>query len=79
MQISIVQIGNSKGIRLAKNILEQYQFGDKAELELKEGYLILKPVKKIREGWDEAFKKMAAEGDDELVIPDVFEDETWEE
>jgi len=79
MQISIVQIGNSKGIRLAKSILEQYQFGDKAELELKEGYLILKPVKKVREGWDEAFKKMAAEGDDALVIPDVFEDETWEE
>ena len=79
MQISIVQIGNSKGIRLAKNILEQYQFGDKAELELKEGYLILKPVKKIREGWDEAFKKMAAAGDDALIMPDVFEDETWEE
>jgi antitoxin MazE len=38
----------------------------------------LKPVKKPRDGWDEAFKKMAERGDDELLIDDVFEDENWE-
>ena len=78
MEISIVQIGNSKGIRLAKTVLERYDITDKVELIFKEGFLILKPVKKVRDGWDEAFKKMAERGDDELLIDDVFEDENWE-
>jgi antitoxin ParD1/3/4 len=30
---------------------------------------------KPREGWDTAFKKMHDNGDDQLLIPDVFEDE----
>lgn len=35
-----------------------------------------------RKDWPEAFKEMAKNGDDELIIPDVFEDEdlkdwTW--
>lgn len=78
MEISIIQIGNSKGIRLAKTVLERYDITDKVELIFKEGFLILKPVKKPREGWDEAFKKMAERGDDELLIDDIFEDENWE-
>jgi len=78
MQVSIVQIGNSKGIRLAKTILEKYDFTDKVELVLKEGFLILKPVKKPREGWGKAFKEMAERGDDKLLIDDIFDDEKWE-
>ena len=78
MEISIVQIGNSKGISLAKTVLERYDITDKVELIFKEGFLILKPVKKVRDGWDEALKKMAERGDDELLIDDVFEDENWE-
>lgn len=77
MEISIVQIGNSKGIRIAKAILDRYEFTDKVELILKEGFLILKPVKKVREGWDSAFQSMAKNGDDELIMDDVFEDEDW--
>ena len=78
MEISIIQIGNSKGIRLAKTILERYDITDKVELIFKEGFLILRPVKKVRDGWDKAFKKMAERGDDELLIDDIFEDENWE-
>lgn len=79
MEISIIQIGNSKGIRLAKTILEKYEITDSVELILKEGFLILKPIKKVREGWEASFKKMADRGDDELLIDDVFEDENLEE
>lgn len=78
MQISIIQIGNSKGIRLAKTILEKYEITDKVELILKEGFLILKPVKNVREGWNEAFKKMADREDDKLLIDDIFEEEEWD-
>lgn len=78
MELSIVKIGNSKGIRLSKTILEKYNFVDKLELILEEDALILKPIKKVRAGWDEAFKEMVKNGDDELLIPDVFEDEEWD-
>ncbi len=79
MEISIVQIGNSKGIRLSKTILEQYQIRDKVELVLGEGFLMIKPIKKPREGWEEALREMHENGEDELLIPDVFEDEIWED
>jgi antitoxin MazE len=32
-----------------------------------------------RENWDQAFKEMHANGDDQLLIPDVFDDEGFQE
>jgi antitoxin MazE len=78
MQISIVQIGNSKGIRLSKTLLEQYQITDKVELVLEKDHIILKPVSQPRQGWDEAFAAMHANGDDQLLLDSVFEDENWD-
>jgi antitoxin MazE len=34
--------------------------------------------KKPRRGWAKAFKRMAKNGDDKLLMPDVFEDEKFE-
>jgi len=79
MEIPIIQIGNSKGIRLSKTILEQYQMEDKVELVLEDGFLVIKPIRKPREGWGEAFRQMHENGEDELLIPDVFEDEIIED
>ncbi|MEM9990924.1 MAG: AbrB/MazE/SpoVT family DNA-binding domain-containing protein [Bacteroidota bacterium] len=78
MEVPIVQIGNAKGIRLPKMLLQQYDISDKVEIILKDGFLILKPVKKVREGWAEAFQLMAKNGEDTLLIDDVFEDEVWD-
>ncbi|MBK6620174.1 MAG: AbrB/MazE/SpoVT family DNA-binding domain-containing protein, partial [Saprospirales bacterium] len=50
MEIPIIQIGNSKGIRLAKTILERYEITDKVELIFHEGYIIIKPVRHARLG-----------------------------
>ena len=79
MKIPIVQIGNSKGIRIPKAILTQYQIDDMVELILENGYILIKPTRQPRQGWNTAFKSMHENGDDELLIPDVFEDETFEE
>lgn len=79
MQISIVQVGNSKGIRLNKMLLEKYQITDKVELILQDDCIMIKPIKKPRQGWAEAFQRMHENGDDELLIDDVFEDENLEE
>ena len=78
MEIPVIKIGNSKGFRLSKTILEKYNIRDKVELILEKGYILLKPVSTPRTGWDEAFKEMSENGDDQLLFDDVFEDENFE-
>jgi antitoxin MazE len=75
MEIQIIKIGNSKGLRLSKAILEKYGINDKVELVLEENHMVIKPIKEPRKGWRAAFKQMAKRGDDQLAVPDVFEDE----
>jgi antitoxin MazE len=79
MEISVIHIGNSKGIRLSKTLLEKYNITDKVELILEKGYIILKPKQQPRDGWEKAFKKMRENGDDNMLIDDLFEDENIEE
>jgi len=71
----VIKIGNSKGIRLTKTLLERYQIKDKVELIFEKGRIILKSIRKPRQGWAELFKQMHENGDDKLLIQDVFEDE----
>lgn len=79
MEVSIIKIGNSKGLRLNKAILDKYNIKDKVELILEKGQIILKPLAEPRKGWDKAFKKMHENKDDQLFMDDVFEDENFEE
>ncbi len=79
MVTKIVRIGNSKGLRLSKTILEKYEIKDKVELILKSDHIVLKPISKPREGWKEQFTRMHELGDDDLLIDDVFEEEEFEE
>lgn len=79
MEISIIKIGNSKGFRLPKTILERYNISDKIEMILEKGQIILRPISEPRKGWDKAFQRMSEEGDDQLLFDDVFEDENFDE
>ena len=79
MELSIINIGNSKGIRLSKTILEKYNIQDKIELILEKGFIVLKPKAEPRKNWEKAFQEMHKNGDDQLLIDDVFEDENFEE
>lgn len=79
MLLRVIQIGNSKGIRLSKTILEKYQITDAVEIQLEKDQIILKPVQNPRHSWDNAFAAMHSSKDDELLLPDVFDDETLDE
>ena len=79
MNVSVIKIGNSKGIRLSKNLLDKYNITDTVELISEQEYMILKPKSAARAGWEKAFKKMNAVGDDKQLIDDVFTDEKFEE
>lgn len=68
MQVSVVQIGNSKGIRLSKTLLEKYHITDKVELILEKDCIVLKPFAEPRKNWEEAFAEMHQNGDDKLLL-----------
>ena len=79
MELSIINIGNSKGIRLSKTILKKYNIQDKIELILDKDFIVLKPKAEPRKDWEKAFQEMQKNGDDQLLIDDVFDDENFEE
>ncbi len=82
LKAKVVKIGNSKGIRLPKVLMEQYDITDEVELEPRDDALIIKPVKTARKGWDTAFREMHHNEDDiELIDDDVqteWEKSEWE-
>jgi len=79
MEISIIPIGNSKGIRLSKTLLEKYNIRDSVELILEKGFIIIRPKKLPRKGWEKAFKRMHDNGEDKSLMSDIFNDENFEE
>jgi len=79
MEVSVIKIGNSKGIRLSKTLLDKYNIQDTVEVILEKGQIVIKPITRPRKGWEKAFKKMAENGDDQLLMNDVFDDENLEE
>lgn len=78
MEIPVIKIGNSKGIRLSKTILKKYNIKNSLKIILEKDEIILKPIAEPRQGWAEQFKEMAKNEDDQLLIDDVFEDEVFE-
>jgi len=79
MEASIIKIGNSRGLRLSKSILEKYNINERVEIILEKGRIILKPIESPRKNWETAFKKMHLDKDDQLLVNDVFDNETFEE
>jgi len=79
MEATIIKIGNSKGLRLSKTILDKYNIKDKVEIILEIGQIILKPIETPRKNWETSFEKMNKDGDDKMLMNDVFIDENIEE
>jgi antitoxin MazE len=77
----IVQIGNSKGIRVPKMLLEHAQLPDEVELQAEQGRLIVRAARGARAGWAEAAKRMRARGEDQLLDATTssrFDDKEWQ-
>jgi antitoxin MazE len=76
MKVKVVPIGNSRGIRIPKAVLDQCAITEAVDLRLDGRSIVLTPLKsKPRQGWDAAAEQMRLAGDDELLIPDVFPDD----
>lgn len=75
----LIKIGNSRGIRLPKTLLEQARLEQEVEIEAQDGQLVIRPVTHPRAEWDAMFRKMAARGDDRLLDADAPATTEWDE
>lgn len=79
MRTRVIRIGNSKGIRIPKGLLEQSRLGNEVELDVKDDQIVIRPVRRPRDGWDEAFARMSEAGDDILLDKPLAPQTTWDE
>ena len=63
----VVKIGNSRGIRIPRTILEQAGLADEVEMKVEGNQLIIQASHHPRQGWEERFTAMAEQGDDRLL------------
>ena len=78
MRARIVRIGNSQGIRIPKALLAQTDLRDEVEITVRRGTLVISATAPARSGWDDAFRQMAACGDDHLLDGDSLTSESFE-
>ncbi len=63
--------GCSQGVLIPKPILAQVGLEGKADLQVRDGVIEIRPVNRNpREGWAEDAKRLADEGQDALVWPE---------
>jgi len=83
MKAKIIRIGNSQGIRIPKILLEQTRLGKEVELEVEDQKIVIHPIARSRQGWDQKFKLMAENKEDSLINGDLpiknqFDRGEWE-
>lgn len=75
MHASLVRIGNSRGVRLPKNVIEAAGLQDDLDLEVRQGAVIIRNAATARSGWAEAAAACHAAGEDDLSDWDVTSDD----
>ncbi|HSV85256.1 MAG TPA: hypothetical protein VLH85_01685 [Levilinea sp.] len=77
----VIRIGNSRGIRIPRTILEQAGLQDEVEMKVEGSRLIIHAARRPRGDWAARFAEMAQHGDDQLldeIAPTQWDDEEWE-
>jgi antitoxin MazE len=80
MKAKIIQIGNSRGVRLPRALLEQANLSEDVQIEAAPNQIIIRSAHAPREGWESAFRLMAQRGDDVLqdeMPANAFDEEEW--
>jgi antitoxin MazE len=78
VRAKLIRIGNSRGIRLAKPLLEAVGLTDEVEIHASPGVLTITPVAIPRAGWAEAAAAIQSEGLLDDAGATRFDDEEWE-
>jgi antitoxin MazE len=80
MKTRLVRIGNSRGVRIPKPLIEEAGLADEVEVRARRGAIVILPVAGAREGWREAAERLRARAEDALLdepSPTRFDREEW--
>ena len=66
MHTNLIQIGNSRGVRLSKTVIEAAGLKDNLDLEVRDGAVVIRAADSVRSGWAEAARACRNDGDDAL-------------
>jgi antitoxin MazE len=76
----VVKIGNSRGIRIPRTILEQAGLTEEVEMTVEGNKVIIQASRHLRQDWEDRFAEMAKQGDDQLLDeapPTRWDEEEW--
>jgi len=79
MRARIIKIGNSQGVRIPKLLLDESGITDEVELAVDKSKIIIRPISSPRDGWENAFKAMSQNKDDDLLDGDRVISHSWDE
>ena len=80
MEVAIRKMGNSQGVLIPKPILAQVGLEGTADLQVRNGVIEIRPIRRDpRQGWADDARRLAMQGDDALVWPEVADaaDAEW--
>lgn len=80
MKARLVQIGNSRGVRLPKPLIEEAGLGDDVELRVRHGAIVILAARAPRAGWGEAARSLHDQADAGLLddpTPTRFDKKVW--
>lgn len=81
MRTRLIGIGNSRGIRLPKPLIEQVGLVDEVDLRVEDGAIVISPARAPRAGWAEAAELLAATERSALIdppLPTRFDEDEWQ-
>lgn len=68
MKSRIARIGNSRGVRLPKPLIEEAGLAEEVEIQVRDGAIIIAPAARPREGWGEAAQQLRKRNEDALLV-----------
>lgn len=80
IRAKVIKIGNSRGIRIPRTLLEQAGLTDEVEMMVEGDKLIIHSARLPRQGWDVQFASMVEQGDERLLdqtTPTEWDAEEW--
>jgi len=75
MQVSLIDIGTSKGIQIPEKVLKMFHSLSAFELNVKGNQIILDTIESPRKGWENKFKNSS----NKLLIDDSLDSKDWDD
>ncbi len=81
MKAKLVPIGNSRGVRIPKPLIQQANLSDEVDLQVRGTSIVISSEPTSRKGWAQAAQQLHAEAEDELLLPTTgtkFDADEWQ-